>query len=495
VRARRFLIAPPLLAMALLLACAPAASAADQVASMKTGIMSDGELLRGDQAGALAEMHRLGVQVVRVGVSWHDIASIGCDTVPEAKLREPDGGGCYDWRALDPLVKRARRYHMDLLFSVGQAPSWASGNNRNSWAVGPALPGGVPAPGFERSFHAFVPKYADFVHAIGTRYAKGSKHGRVRYWTIWNEPNSKLFWIPYVKDQAAAQYAELYAAGARALHEADPSAQVAPGPTGPNSTGAKPGRYIPDVLHALERYGDVPLDAWAHNPYPIGTASPRDAVFRMPVIGIGNVDALYALLDAHPLTRGKPVWFAEFSYQTDPPDPDVGISWQDQSDWIGDYFDIAASSRRVAIALWYVLRDPVNVTDWQSGLDDATGHHKPAWHAFQRPVGLDITSPRSGAPVRIWGTSTLDPHARLVVAVGGGPWRRIVGTQRIPGLGMRATLQPTQTVYVAVQDRHGVGPARFIDVPSRKDSLLDGAIRLARPQTWQQFSAVAGSVG
>src|SRR4029077_19365779 len=116
--------------------------------------------------------------------------------------------------------------------------------------------------------------------------------------------NSRSFWQPFGKAMPT-QYADLYASAAKELKATNPSALVAPGPTGPNSTGMKPIDFIKAVQPLLAAR-HAPVDAWAHNPYPGGGAkSPRAKFFKAPSVGIGNLPDLITQLDKSPVTRKK----------------------------------------------------------------------------------------------------------------------------------------------------------------------------------------------
>ena len=157
-------------------------------------------------------------------------------------------------------------------------PQWANGS-ANPFFIGTT----------NTAFNNLTTQYAAFLSAAGKRYAPGSPHGTIQYRTIWSEPNSPTFWMPFNSD-SPRRYAYMHAQGAKALKAADPAAKVAPGPTGPNSTGMKPLTYIARVQPQLAKYNAGRYtDGWAHNPY-WGTKSPFASAFKAPSVGIGNMN-------------------------------------------------------------------------------------------------------------------------------------------------------------------------------------------------------------
>ena len=94
------------------------------------------------------------------------------------------------------------------------------------WACGP----GAPHPASQTEWRPSAPDFAQFVHAVGTRYSghyvpagQSLPLPRVKFWSIWNEPNLGLELAPETvppsrAEIAAGLYRGLVDAAWTALH-------------------------------------------------------------------------------------------------------------------------------------------------------------------------------------------------------------------------------------------------------------------------------------
>lgn len=434
-----------------LIAILPASASA---APLTVGVQSDNMLL-GDPATREAELDRIagtGATVVRVTLGWRFVASNAgaCKTASLAELYS-QYSACYNWGMYDHLVSEARKRRLLIVFSVFQVPDWVLGKG---WAF-------VGGP--ERTFRrVVVPKWAAFAQAAATRYNARSPYGHVRRWTVGNEPNSAYFWQPMNRN-APKRYATLFRAVAPAIRAGNRRAIIAAGPTGPRST-MKPTRWLSIALPAMQRNGSGRwLSAWAHNSYPRGARSPRVLKTNAPSIDVTNMQTLYSMLDRYRATRKKKVWVLEFAYQTNPPDRIFGVSWRNQATYLAEGFDMH-NDGRTQMVVWYVLRDPGDPVDWQSGLWDVRGRSKPALAMFQRPVAMNTTRIRRGQTVQLFGMSLLRPGRQtLKYSYTGRRWKT-VPRQKRSGATVRATFRPKRSVRVRVVDPRGAGPYRVVRV-------------------------------
>jgi hypothetical protein len=440
----RLLIAACCLAVAAL--ALPATASA-----MLVGAESNGELVNSDrtpalQAAALDKMRAQGVQVVRVNFGWNEMA-VNCAGRSAAALGNHTDP-CYTWGVLDSLVTLAKARKIQVLISTSRAPGWLH-NSTDPYFLGQST----------AQFNRTVSYYAAFLRAAGTRYGPGSKLGTIKYWTIWNEPNSDTFFKPRPD---AVRYAQMYAAAAVALRGAHATAQIAPGPTGPNST-IKPVAFIKSFQAAVVRY--LPrsnprrfITAWAHNPYPGNTTAPSYArSFPHPdAIGMGQLSRLFRTLDAKPITRGLKVWGTEFGWQT-PPETNAKlvVSVSSQAQFLAEAYDLLERTGRVPIGIWYGLTDNQLLADWQSGTFTFRGTAKPSFYMYQRMISVPRGSVPIGTTVAVWGRSNLAPSkGRLVFRRGTtGRWYNVPGQKRSSDGSIRATLKiTTSTTQVATYD-------------------------------------------
>ena len=121
-------------------------------------------------------------------------------TIPFKSLRTWDTGvgwadiniskGVYDWSKLDSIINLAQSRGVELVFTLGRTPQWASSKPT---ASGPYGPGQCAPP-------SSLEDWGDFVRAIVTRAA-----GRIRYWELWNEPQDPQFFCGDIAAMVALQ--------------------------------------------------------------------------------------------------------------------------------------------------------------------------------------------------------------------------------------------------------------------------------------------------
>ncbi|MCW2961159.1 MAG: hypothetical protein JWM90_1546 [Thermoleophilia bacterium] len=444
-------------------------------ATMLVGVEANGELVNSNlspaqQAAAFDKLQIQGARIVRANVQWRDIAA-GCAGQSAVQLGD-NANPCYSWSVIDNFVTEARNRNIQVVMSVSGAPQWLHGSNI------PAFVGSTSA-----QWANMVAHYPAFMFAIATRYNRTSAIGTVRYWTIWNEPNSKTFWSPQFSPAqiklAPTRYAILYGKAAPAVKRANSTAVVAPGPTGPNSTPWKPRTYIQLMQVLLPKYlpgrtiaqKRVYLGAWAHNPYvsivpPTGNPRRGNRTFANPnSIGMAETPSLVRLLDSKPITRGLKIWATEFGYETNPPDKFFGVSYLNQARWLPESFDVLDRTGRVSIGIWYGMTDPTNLNDFQSGVYDATGKAKPSLGAFQRMISTNASVVRRGASVQVFAKANVDPlKTRIIYSANGRTWTLLPLRGRRADGSIRVNVRMVRKLYFAAWDGTTRGPARIVAV-------------------------------
>jgi hypothetical protein len=130
------------------------------------------------------------------------------------------------------------------------------------------------------------------------------------------------------------------------------------------------------------------FDAYAHNPYygvPTETPTtkpPSTRSGRAPTaVTLANIETLIA--EVGRLYGRRPLWITEYGYQTKPPDSQFGVSWALQAKYLTQAFGIARRNPRIAMMLWFLVRDEPNLSGWQSGFFTAAGKRKPSYTAFR----------------------------------------------------------------------------------------------------------------
>lgn len=125
-----------------------------------------------------------GIKWVRTGANWFAV---------EIKK------GSFDWTQVDRVVNYADAHDLSILFVIAYTPGWANGDK------------GINYPPDN------VSDWENFVRITVNRYKN-----KVKYWNIWNEPNSVGFFAPG-KDVFVER---IFLPAARVIRSADPSAFI-----------------------------------------------------------------------------------------------------------------------------------------------------------------------------------------------------------------------------------------------------------------------------
>ncbi len=408
--------------LALTLVAAPGAHAAGD---MQTGLADDRLLLAGDETVAPVArlLAAMGVDSVRLHARW-----VAVSPRPESR-RRPKGFTLsnpndrrYHWTALDVAVRELRANGIEPILAVtGSGPLWASRN---------------PALGNPR-YRPDPRLFGRFAAAVAKRYS-----AQVDRYMIWNEPNLPAWLQPQFTCRAGRcapesphMYRELFRLGAAAIRRQDRRSQVmfgslAPRGSRPTSRNARvrplaflramgcvTARYRRDRSGRCRTARTVRADAFSYHPHPILMA-PDARSPHADDAAIADLGHLEKVLDR--TTRSgvvKPVrgrrfaiHLTEFGYQTNPPDPNVGVSTTRQARWVQQSTYLAWKDPRIKTITQYELQDePVKTnsagTDpfasWQSGMLFTNGRPKPLLAAFPNPFWVDVRRGRSLA--RFWG--------------------------------------------------------------------------------------------
>jgi hypothetical protein len=110
---------------------------------------------------------------------------------------------------------------------------------------------------------------------------------------------------------------------------------------------------------------------WAHHPYAF-TTGPREADKNPDNTTLSGVPRLTRTLDRAARVYGQstrfPVWLTEYGYQTDPPDPTIGVSFARQAAWLDDATYIAFGNKRIATFAQFLAGRPISVMRRGRGL-------------------------------------------------------------------------------------------------------------------------------
>jgi hypothetical protein len=426
------------LATLCLLALAPASASASGNAELS--IIDDVLLLGAPQEEIdrnMALFSSQGVDRLRVSAFWNQLT-------PAADSREKPAGfdGAnpadpgYAWDPLDRVITSAARHGLRVMVSISTpAPLWAT----------------APSDEPNQVLRPSPAEFGDFTQAVVERYAQFVDH-----WGISNEPNQGV-WLQPQSDRsgliAPHLYRDLVQAAYPRIKAGDPVDSVAlvgelaasgVDRRGPNASirplrflramACVDNRYRPIRRGRCKGYQPVPLDAIGHHPYQLLLAptrrsrSPDDAAISDGRRLLRVVDRLVRVGALQPNAARKPnVFYTEFGYQTNPPDPFAGVSLRTQNRYLQQAARIAARTPRVLGFNQFRLTDgplkgagPKRFEEFQSGLLFENRGLKPSYRSFPHPFIVDGES--------FWGQ--VRPGARHSVRVehrrrAGARWRRV----------------------------------------------------------------------
>ena len=418
----------------------------------------------------MSTIKALGADRVRISVYWRLIAPS-----PDQKAKpsfgaagaaSPAGYPKENWARYDRIVDSAAKHGLGLLFSLtGPAPDWATGKPERSdieqtyepsatdfrdfvTAVGTRYSGTWRDPAAEAPGPLPLPPPIG-----GGGGVAGPLIPRVGHWSVWNEPNHPGWltpqWRSGSKPAAAHLYRDLVDAAWSGLSTSGHGGDVILlGETAPRgkrtrglTDGMRPLEFIRELYCLSSRYrryrgsratargcpadpagfpgahpGLFAAPGWAHHPYAL-ELPPRTRDRTPGNAVLADTPRLVAALDralaAHGRRRALPVWFTEYGYQTDPPDPTIGVSWGTQASWLNEADFLAYRQKRVASVAQFLLvddaplkafssDDPRYWGTFQSGLETQEGKRKPAFTSYQRSIYVSPRSARRGRKVRVF---------------------------------------------------------------------------------------------
>ena len=429
----------PLIALLLVALVAPATAGASP--RQLTILQDDGVLLghtRHDPNAAMAEAKALGVDVVRVFVSWYSVSPR-----PTSRSRpdgfdvgDPDSPG-YRWSLYDAFVERARTSGLKILLTLSPpVPYWASEEPRRC----PHRIGGYRDLARSCMWKPDPQLFGQFVKAVARRYGRRAARPRANYsgphyggqvslYSIWNEPNLEHYLYPQLRrmrggpiDLAARRYRELWLEGWRAIAAYDRPLRnkVLFGETAAISSpmdtlyaalcldeSGRPFRGRRRSLQGCSRAQRLPIGGVAVHPYnQDGGGSVFTRSFTLDSLPLGYLPRLHRLMDRAArlgrIPRGRGVYITEFGFQSSPPDRVVRIGLGRHAAAINEAERLFFADRRIKATAQYELFDAPKAREFNTGLRLRSGRKKPAWGAFRMPLTV---SRLSASVVEVWGAA------------------------------------------------------------------------------------------
>jgi hypothetical protein len=426
----------------------PGARALGAERPLETAIVDDQSFVSSDAPEAFARVRDAGASRTVIYVLWSSVAPK--QRAGLANAADPDDPG-YDWRAIDRQVALSHAAGLEPILEVFDAPRWATKGTHVNERPDPAA-------------------FGQFATAIARRY-DGSRNdlGRVRLWSVWNEPNVEF----YIRPQGTAQKipsASIYRALVNSFADAVKAVRtdnvVVAGNTAPFAATSpfRPGAllFMREVLARPTRF-----DVWATHPYTTG--GPTHHAFDSTSASLGDLQRMHRALQSaqrahHIKTQGQVrLWVTEFGWDSKPPDPG-GVPTPLHARWTAEAL-YRSWRAGVTMFAWFLLRDRPAGPAWgatpQSGLwmrgdTFATDKPKRSLRAFRFPF---VAFPRGHRRVYVWGRAPAATSVVVTIRQGA----RSIGTMRSDRHG----------IFAGTVHRHG-DRAPFAVVPSGDHSVPFG---------------------
>ncbi len=311
-------------------------------------------------------------------------------------------GGGYDWGKLDTLVNAARARGIAPQLTLMGTPEYMRARNLDM-----GLSAATPNQNLMQAF---------------ARDAATHFRGRVKRYSVWNEPNIASFLAEGENKAGPKVYRRLYQAGYKGIKHADPHAQVLLGELTAGREGA-PGRtqalgFLRRVLAA----GNKPLLADGLALHPYQWSDPNRKMSDANYGGISNLGRVQSELERE-FRRGKlatpkgksrvPLYLTEFGYKTAQMTPATRAKYLQQAYRLAQQ----AGARQFLQYQWL----PTQTTTMQAQnavqvAGNATQGFDMYGRGFMRPGPNHLVQP---APRKVvtqggpWDTSVADVSGRL----------------------------------------------------------------------------------
>jgi hypothetical protein len=402
-------------------------------------------------------LQSLGVSVVRLDMNWTAIAPDPASLrKPTFDAKDPNAYPAASWAKYDPLIRGLTARHIGIdLALIGPPPLWAEGR-------------GAPSRTTQPEWKPDAGAYADYAHAVGTRYSghftpPGASRPlpRIDFWSVWNEPNIGSNLAPETThagspvEVAPAIYRDLLNGAWSSLlatgHGRDRILIGELGPVGATVNG-KPGLFAAMVplrfLYALycvdANYRQLrgaqasarrcPTTAagsarfraqnpalfrasgFAVHPYSFSSLPPNVRLPNAPEDAeLAAIPTLEATLDRLQRVYGSdtkfPLWSTEYGYITNPPNNQYTVTPALAAYYLNWAEYLTWQDPRIKSFDNFLIADPPGTAVFATGLETPTGQAKPAFDGFRMPLYLPVTHTATKNPLLVWGDVRPAPDA------------------------------------------------------------------------------------
>lgn len=375
-----------LLVAALAALPALAASPAYGAKKMEIATQDDGVFIFNREIGRDAGFSAaagMGVTNVRLNILWHQ-------TIADPNSRTVPANPTYNFAPWDAAIRSAKAHGIKPQIDLaGDPPAYACGNGKKPY----------DCDGYKPK----IKLWKDFVGAAAKHFK-----GKVKRFSIWNEPNWYSWLTPHKK--APLLYRKLVQSGYKAIKKKNKKAEVVAGELAPwflKGKSIAPLDFIRQMVcvnkklkrtkGANKKCGKKPLkfDAFATHPYdfdhkPLKKRSNKD---ELTVANLPALPKLLGKLRKKGLIKTKkkkfPIYLTEYGYLV-ADNPAVADKWQipepKRAKWLVQASQEAADTPRIKQMLLYELvSSPLGSPDgyFDTGLLKSTGQPRQSYFALK----------------------------------------------------------------------------------------------------------------
>jgi hypothetical protein len=420
-------------------------------------MLTVGAELYTNSAANMKLLQSLGVGVVRLDMNWSAVAPDSASFHrPAFDASDPNAYPAASWTIYDALIRGLTARHIGIdLALIGPPPLWAEGR-------------GAPSRATQPEWKPDAGAYADWVHAVGTRYSghftpPGASRPlpRIDFWSIWNEPNIGSNLAPETThagsavEVAPAIYRDLLSGAWSSLqatgHGRDRILIGELAPVGA-TVGGKPGLFSAMVplrfLYALycvdandrqlrgaqasarrcpttaagsarfrvQNPALFSASGFAVHPYSLSSLPPDVRLPNAPEDAeLAAIPTLEETLDRLQRVYGShakfPLWSTEYGYITNPPNNGYTVTPARAAYYLNWAEYLTWQDPRIKSFDQFLIADPPGTAVFATGLETATGQPKPAFDAFRMPLYLPVTRTTAKHPLLVWGDVRPAPEA------------------------------------------------------------------------------------
>lgn len=266
-------------------------------------------------SNVLQLIQNAGIKWIRIDFSWSHIET---------------SEGNYNWNVLDNCVDEARARGLCILGNVFGTPSWASTD------------GGPNDPPSKKIY------WTSFIQEVIFRF-----QNKIKYWSMWNEPNLEEFWKGTVDDYMNL----ILIPGSETAKTFDPSCKiVGPDLAHLHSKNAKWNIWMRQIFR---KGGKEHLDVISHHIYD--NRGPSEIFDKLEEDQAPLIPSVFKVLEEEGV-ENKPFWITETGWNT------KDVSEDTQSDYYLEFLQNLEHRPSISNIFFYMIIDDAGLNEHLFGI-------------------------------------------------------------------------------------------------------------------------------